>query len=96
MPSAYLKVILILTQHAGSQSPTRAATPGTPYTAPGSGPVTAEEIVAVLTVHPQGMTIGQLHNAFRGRVGDNRQGFINLVKVNAKWGADKLLRPKNA
>lgn len=48
----------------------------------------------MLAAHPQGMSIGQLHNAFKGRVTD-RAGFILLVKNNSKWGQDKLLRPKN-
>lgn len=49
----------------------------------------------MLAAHPQGMSIGQLHNAFKGRVTD-RAGFISLVKNNSKWGQDKLLRTKNS
>lgn len=82
-------------QIPGSQSPNHAGSPATPNPASGGGQtITAEDLTAVLQAHPEGLTIGQLHKAFAGRVTD-RQLFISLVKNNAKWGPDKKLRVKN-
>lgn len=79
----------------GSQSPNRAGSPSTPNPASSGGPpITVEELTAVLRPHPEGLTIGQVHRAFAGRVTD-RQLFIQLVKNNAKWGPDKKLRAKD-
>lgn len=89
----------------GPQSP-GARSPGSPSTPDASGGglgahsinIKAEEIVAVLKAHPEGLTIGQLHKKFGARLANNqpkdRQMFVALVKTNSKWGPDKLLRTK--
>jgi hypothetical protein len=70
-----------------SQSPPR----------PGLGPIQAHEIVAALPA--EGITIGALMKLFQGRVGDvvgqqtGKKEFIQLVKENSSYSADKLLRP---
>ncbi|CAN8103086.1 unnamed protein product [Discula destructiva] len=89
---------------SGSQSPNvrgGASSPPTPNPASGGAlgahTIKAEEIVAVLQAHPEGMTIGQLHKEFLNRLDGtqpDRQVFIALVKTNSKWGPDKLLRTK--
>ncbi|KAJ9129823.1 Transcription initiation factor iif subunit [Pleurostoma richardsiae] len=85
----------------GTSTP-RPGSPNASGSAGGSGgPVQPSEIVAALAANPQGISVGQLLKLFNGRVGDNpnqmsRRDWIKLVKENAKWGADKLLRPKDS
>ncbi|RKF63090.1 Transcription initiation factor IIF subunit alpha [Golovinomyces cichoracearum] len=63
-----------------------------------SGPITTSEIVSALPT--TGISIGNLMKSFGGRVGDDpaiqtkKAEFIRLVRENAKYGPDKLLRPK--
>jgi transcription initiation factor TFIIF subunit alpha len=64
---------------------------------PGAGPIQPHEIVAALPA--AGIKIGDLMKIFQRRVGDTKgqtakKEFIKLVKENAAFGADKLLRPK--
>lgn len=64
---------------------------------PGSGPIQPHEIIAALP--PAGIKIGDLMKIFQRRVGDGKgqtekKEFIRLVKENAAFGGDKLLRPK--
>lgn len=62
------------------------------------GPITTSDIIAALP--PAGISIGNLMKSFGGRVGDDpatqtqKAAFIKLVRENAKYGPDKLLRPK--
>lgn len=61
-----------------------------------SGPILPQEIIAALP--PTGVLIGDLMKKFKHRIGTypqtTSQQFIQLVKQNAKYGPDKLLRPK--
>lgn len=63
-----------------------------------SGLITTSEIVSALPT--TGISIGNLMKSFGGRVGDDpaiqtkKAEFIRLVRENAKYGPDKLLRPK--
>lgn len=64
---------------------------------PGAGPIQPYEIAAALP--PSGILIGELMKRFAGRVGDGpgqtpKKDFIQLVKVNSKYGPDRILRPK--
>jgi transcription initiation factor TFIIF subunit alpha len=64
---------------------------------PGGGPIQADEIAAAIPT--EGIKIGDLMKMFSSRVGDKDQqttkkDFINLVKANSAYGADRLLRPK--
>ncbi|RDL31405.1 Uncharacterized protein BP5553_09614 [Venustampulla echinocandica] len=64
---------------------------------PGAGPIQPHEIAAALP--PSGILIGELMKRFAGRVGDGpgqtpKKDFIQLVKVNSKYGPDRILRPK--
>ncbi|KAF3767472.1 hypothetical protein M406DRAFT_288549 [Cryphonectria parasitica EP155] len=77
----------------GSQTPSRATSPSAPNSSP---PLTAEDIIACLNAHPEGMNISQMAQYFKGPRMSDRKLFITLVKNNAKWGPDKLLRPKGA
>lgn len=83
----------------GSASP-NAAGPSTPAAGGQGGLVEAWEITQALAANPQGISVGQLMRQFQTRVGEgdgqmSRRDWIKLVKDNAKWGADKLLRPKD-
>ncbi|KAI1004464.1 hypothetical protein K3495_g3749 [Podosphaera aphanis] len=65
---------------------------------PKLGPITMNDIVSALPA--AGISIGNLMKSFGGRVGDDpltqtkKAEFIKLVRENAKYGPDKLLRPK--
>lgn len=65
---------------------------------PGAGPIQPHEIAAALP--KSGVTIAELIKVFGGRVGDkpglqtDRKVFLQMVKENSVFGADKLLRPK--
>ncbi len=94
-----------LTQTAGSNtvSPTKGG-PSTPraVSPPASaGPVEGWEIVQILNTIPQGVTVTNLLKRFQTRVGDEpgqmpRKEWIKIVKDNASFGPDKLLRAKGA
>ena len=88
-----------LSSFVGSASP-NAAGPSTPAAGGQGGLVEAWEITQALAANPQGISVGQLMRQFQTRVGEgdgqmSRRDWIKLVKDNAKWGADKLLRPKD-
>ncbi|CCU82968.1 transcription initiation factor IIF subunit alpha [Blumeria hordei DH14] len=92
---------LKITMASGMSSGSRQASPGlqvTHPTAANSGPITTEEVIAALPV--AGISIGNLMKSFGGRVGEDpvnqtkKADFIKLVRENAKFGPDKLLRPK--
>ncbi|KUJ14160.1 uncharacterized protein LY89DRAFT_720527 [Mollisia scopiformis] len=76
----------------------QSGTAGSPLAqSPGSGPIQPHEIVAALPA--AGIKIGELMKIFQRRVGDtkgqtDKKEFIRLVKENAAFGPDKLLRPK--
>ncbi|KAF8851516.1 hypothetical protein BDZ45DRAFT_730868 [Acephala macrosclerotiorum] len=78
--------------------PQNGAAPGSPLAqSPGSGPIQPHEIVAALPA--TGIKIGDLMKIFQRRVGEGKdmtekKEFIKLVKANAAFGPDKLLRPK--
>lgn len=61
------------------------------------GPITTSDIISALPAC--GISIGNLMKSFGGRVGDDpatqtkKAEFIKLVRENAKYGPDKLLRP---
>lgn len=64
-----------------------------------AGLVEASEIVSALLASPEGISVGALLRQFGNRVGDGpgqmvRKDWIKLVKDNAVFGEDKLLRPK--
>lgn len=66
-----------------------------------AGVVEAWEIVEALPPLPEGISIGNLMKIFQFRIGDKpglmeRKDWIKLVKDNAAWGSDKLLRLKTA
>lgn len=74
------------------------ASAGSPLAqSPGAGPIQPQEIIAALPA--AGIKIGDLMKIFQKRVGEAKgqtlkKEFIRLVKENAAFGADKLLRPK--
>ncbi|POS86632.1 hypothetical protein EPUL_001380 [Erysiphe pulchra] len=82
---------------AGSRqgSPTLASPP---ITSQKVGPITTSDIISALP--ESGISIGNLMKSFGGRVGDDpatqtqKADFIKLVRANAKFGLDRLLRPK--
>lgn len=82
----------------GAQSPSNGG-PSTPVSASSTAPVTKEEIITALNANPQGVTIGKLLGQFKDRVDGpgkmSRAEWISIVRYNARWGPDKLLRPKN-
>lgn len=84
---------------ASTVSPTKGGASPARGTSP-SGPIEASEIVAALPPLPAGISIGNLMKVFMSRVGDNpgqmpRKDWIKLVKENAVYGPDKLLRRKS-
>ncbi|KAK4166027.1 putative transcription initiation factor IIF subunit alpha [Cladorrhinum sp. PSN259] len=80
---------------SGSPPPSGAVATG--ENAPGK--ITTAEIIATLARHPNGITLGNLMRAFSGRVSESpgstsKKEWLYLVKANADFGPDKLLRPK--
>ncbi|RKF63150.1 Transcription initiation factor IIF subunit alpha [Erysiphe neolycopersici] len=69
-----------------------------PIASPKVGPITTSDIISALP--ESGISIGNLMKSFGGRVGDDpttqtqKADFIKLVRANAKFGPDRLLRPK--
>lgn len=90
--SIYLRLEVLITLPDGEK-------PGSPLAqSPGSGPIQPHEIVAALPA--TGIKIGDLMKIFQRRVGEGKdmtekKEFIKLVKENAAFGQDKLLRPKS-
>lgn len=62
------------------------------------GPISAEELKAAIP--PAGITIQSLMKIFSNRIGDpkenktDKKDFIQMVKVNSEYGADKMLKVK--
>lgn len=81
-----LGYVLELMKKGGSRTPTN------------PGPISAEELKAAIP--PTGITIQDLMKIFSNRIGDpkdnktDRKDFIQMVKVNSEYGADKLLKAK--
>ena len=83
-------------------SPSKVDTPrGSPPPSASAAPVQAHEIIQVLESKPNGISLGELLRLFSHRVESEknpnlmkRQEWIALVRQNAVYGADKLLRPK--
>ncbi|KAK4231272.1 putative transcription initiation factor IIF subunit alpha [Podospora fimiseda] len=70
-----------------------------PPSAAGGERVTAADVVATLARYPAGISLGNLIRLFSGRVDTpghlSKKEWISLVKANALFGPDKLLRPKH-
>ncbi|KAK5651542.1 hypothetical protein OQA88_11907 [Cercophora sp. LCS_1] len=60
--------------------------------------IEASDIIKAVQAYPQGITIGNLMRTFVSRIHPNgvttKNEWIQLVKENARYGADRLLRPK--
>ncbi len=75
--------------------------PSTPNAGQPTGLVEGWEIERILLTVPQGISITNLVKYFMDRVGEEpgqmpRKEWIKVVRENASFGQDKLLRPKGA
>ncbi len=89
-------------------SPTKTGTstprgsPPPPAQAPARpvAPIEVSEIVQVISEHKDGISLANMLRKFADRVnkpgGTTRADFFLMVRTNAEYGADKLLRPKKA
>lgn len=83
---------------AGSPAPAGAGPGGKPFN---TKPITGEEIVELIVSNGGAISIQELLQRFKGRVGDKpgqmlKPDWVKLVKNHAVYDKDKMLRPKVA